>query len=261
VVPILMYHEIASSTVATNRLAVSPYAFAAQLAHLYSEGLSTVTVSTVATALAEGTCLPDRTVALTFDDGFADLHDVALPLLDRYQFTATVYVTTGWIQDAAPPVAEPRPGQMLSWQQIRDLAEAGVEIGAHSYSHPELDQVPGRQLERELRSSKEILETGLGRPVLGMAYPFGYSSARVRRVAREVGYRYACAVGNRTIGPVWDPFALPRLTVKRSTRLREFDHVIHGQNTQLLFLKEHALTKGWAVLRRTRSMLKSFSDD
>lgn len=260
-VPILMYHQIASSAIAINRLAVPPDAFAAQLAQLHAQGFSTLTASAVAAALAEGTDLPDRAVVLTFDDGFADLYEVALPLLNHYQFTATVYVTTGWIQDAAPPVAQPPPGQMLSWLQIRDLADSGVEIGAHGCSHPELDQLPGRQLEHELRTSKEILETGLGRPVQGMAYPFGYSSARVRRMVREVGYQYACAVGNRIIGSACDPFALPRLTVKRSTRLREFNQVIHGQSLQSLFLKEHVLTKGWAVLRRTRSMRKSFSDD
>lgn len=258
-VPILVYHEIASSAAAFNRLAVPPDAFAAQLAQLYAQGFSTLTASAAVAALAEGTELPDRAVVLTFDDGFADLHDVALPLLDRYQFTATVFVTTGWIRDAAPPVAEPRPGQMLNWQQIRDLADAGLEVGAHSCFHPQLDQLPSSRLQRELRASKEILETGLGCVVAGMAYPFGYSNASVRRVAREAGYSYACAVGNKTIGPAWDLFALPRLTVRRSTSLHEFSQIICGESLQLLFLKDHFLTKGWGIVRRARSTLISGS--
>jgi peptidoglycan/xylan/chitin deacetylase (PgdA/CDA1 family) len=254
-IPVLMYHEIATRSQTASRLAVSPAAFAAQLAHLHAAGFSTLTAADLMTALAEGTELPERPVVITFDDGFADFHAQALPELQRYGFTATVFVTTGWIQDAGSDSAGLRPGQMLSWSQILEAADAGIEIGAHSRTHPQLDQMDGHSLRRELADSKSSLEDRLGRPVPGLAYPFGYSDAQVRRITREVGHRYACSVGNATVRQPWDPFAVPRLTVRRSTRLQTFDQIIRARRVPLIFLKDRALTKGWSIARRGRAAL------
>src|ERR1700722_961379 len=96
-VPILMYHEIAGPTESDSGLAVSPEAFSAQLAYLHDEGYRTVTAAELSDALACGDgSLPDRPIVLTFDDGYADFHSQTMPMLDRYAFTATVFVTTGW---------------------------------------------------------------------------------------------------------------------------------------------------------------------
>jgi peptidoglycan/xylan/chitin deacetylase (PgdA/CDA1 family) len=260
-VPILMYHEIAASPQTASRLAVPVAAFAAQLAHLHAAGFTAITAADFAAALAGGTSPPERSIVITFDDGYADFHDLALPLLLRYGFTATVFVTAGWIQDAGPDSADGRPGTMLSWSQIMAAADAGIEIGAHSYRHPELDQMPGHQVWRELADSKAMLEDGLMRPVPGLAYPFGYSNSGVRRAARDIGHQYACAVGNAVVGPRWDPFALPRLTVRRSTSLRAFSQAVRGQRLPLSYLGDRSLTAGWSVVRRTRAALRGVSRD
>ena len=109
-VPILMYHEIAGPTETDSQLAVPPSAFASQLGYLHDAGFQTLTAGTVAEIMnGGGGQLPDRAVVLTFDDGFEDFHRQALPLLDRYGFTATLYVTTGWVEDAGPLPAGRRP--------------------------------------------------------------------------------------------------------------------------------------------------------
>jgi len=260
VAPILMYHQIAAGPQATSRLAVSPAVFAAQLAYLQAGGFTTVTASALAAAVGgDAGRMPVRPVVLTFDDGFADFHQVALPLLREYGFTATVFVTTGWIQDAGPRSAGRRPGRMLSWSQLLEAAGAGVEIGAHSHRHPQLDQMAGADLRRELHDSKALLEDRLGRAVPGLAYPFGYSSARVRGAVRAAGHEYACAVGNMIARAPSDPFTLPRLTIRRSTKPAAFGRIVRGRGLPVIYLKDHALTRGWALVRRTRAVLGGVS--
>ena len=251
-----MYHEIAQPAETGSHLAVPPTSVASQLAYLHDAGFQTVTAGALAESMSGGTGrLPERAVVLTFDDGFEDFHRQALPLLDRHGFTATLYVTTGWVQDAGPLPAGRRPGQMLCWSQVAEAAAAGIEIGAHSRLHPQLDQLPRQRLREELRSSKAQLEDQLGRPVPGLAYPFGYSSAAVREEARAAGHGYACAVGNALPRPGTDPLALPRLTVRRSTSMQAFQQITHGRNIPMVFGKDRALTKGYAMVRRARAAL------
>ena len=254
-VPILMYHEISARCGTASRLAVPPLAFAEQLEHLASHGFTTLTASALAAALTAGSPLPEKAVVLTFDDGFADFHERALPLLRRYGFTATLFVTTGWIADAGRHAAGRRPGRMLTWSQIIEAATAGIEIGAHSHRHPQLDQLGRSLLRAELTVTKGLLEDALGTPVLGLAYPYGYSNAQVRREVAEVGYTYACAVGNVLGGTRYDLFALPRLTVRAFTGESTFGLAVRGQGISKIYRTDQVLTKGWAVVRRTRAVV------
>jgi peptidoglycan/xylan/chitin deacetylase (PgdA/CDA1 family) len=258
--PVLMYHSVADDPLpSTRRLSVPTDAFAAQLSLLRSEGFATMTFSELADAVRRRQPLPPRTVALTFDDGYADFHDVVLPLLARYGCTATVFVTTGWLADARDRRAGRPPGRMLTWRQVQEAASAGIEIGAHTHSHPELDQISDRAVEWELRSSKALLEDELGRPVPTLAYPFGYWSPRVHDAVGAAGYRSAAAVANTTVTTGHDVLALPRLTIRRSTSLKAFGQVLHARHVTRTFLIDRTLTAGWAVLRHARSAIRGSS--
>jgi peptidoglycan/xylan/chitin deacetylase (PgdA/CDA1 family) len=250
-----MYHEISEPAKATwGRLAVSPGAFREQLAYLRDAGYTALTVGAIAAVLAEGSRVPPRTVVLTFDDGFEDFHRHALPALAEYGLTGTAFVTTGWVQDAKSSAK--RPGRMLSWRQVGEAVSAGVEVGAHSCQHPELDQIPAALLREELYASKARLEDKLGVPVPGLAYPYGYSNALVREVARTAGYDYGCAVGNRMTCEGSDLFRLPRLTVHRSTDLAKFRRLVEGR-LALTMVRHRALTATWSVVRRSRATLNA----
>ncbi|WP_067481469.1 polysaccharide deacetylase family protein [Actinomadura hibisca] len=253
-VPVLMYHSIkARPPRGTAALAVSPGAFADQMALLAERGFTPVPFSALG-----GPGLPGKPIVITFDDGYADFHEHALPVLERHGFPATVFVTTGWLADAGPDAAGRPLDTMMAWSQVREAAAHGVEVGGHSHSHPQLDQLGDAALREELIRNKGLLEERLGGPVTTMAYPFGYSSARVRRAVRAAGYDSACAVANR-LAPApdggaarADVLAIPRLTVRMSTSLATFGRVADGRGVPLVFLKDHLLTRGYAVVRRAR---------
>jgi peptidoglycan/xylan/chitin deacetylase (PgdA/CDA1 family) len=254
-VPILMYHEIADGSQTSSRLAVSPAAFAAQLAYLRDAGFTSVTAGSLSACLADDMGkLPQRLVVLTFDDGYKDFYDEALPMLDQHGFTGTLFMTSGFIAEAGSQQNQARP--MLSWSQLAEAAGAGIEIGAHSSTHPQLDQLPEKLLSEELYSSKSRLEDGLGIPVGGLAYPFGYSNAKVRQVAREAGYAYGYAVGNTMATRESDSFALPRLTVQRVTTLESFGQLVSGLDTFML-KRDRVLTRGFAVIRQAKATLRA----
>jgi peptidoglycan/xylan/chitin deacetylase (PgdA/CDA1 family) len=252
-VPVLMYHQIADRTESTSRLTVSPGIFADQLALLHDNGFQALSGAQLARARAGNGVLPPRPIVLTFDDGYGDFHSTVLPLLQRYGFVATLFVTTGWVgRDPSSPSA-PAPAKMLSWSQLGELVRSGVEVGAHTRSHPQLDQIPADRARHELTASKDELEQRLGRPVLGMAYPFGYSNGRVRRQASEVGYDYAFAVANALVTADSDVMALPRLTIRRFVRPGTFERIVEGCRLASTFTAQRTATRGWAVVRRGRA--------
>ncbi len=261
-VPVLMYHSVSDAPAASMRaLSVRPAMFAAQLRYLRRHGFNGLTFSELCQRRRTRQPLPARPIVLTFDDGYADLIEEALSIMVEQGFPATLFVTTGWLRGAPRYAAGASPGRMLSWGQVAELSSAGVEIGAHSHSHPQLDQISEPRLRVELATSKRLLEDWLGHPVCSLAYPYGYSSQRVRAVARELGYLQAAVVANAVAGSACDPFGVPRLTIRRSTSLAVFARVAHQQRIRLHYAPAHALTAGWAVARRTRSALRTPAND
>jgi peptidoglycan/xylan/chitin deacetylase (PgdA/CDA1 family) len=254
-VPILMYHEITAEPVLAGRLAVPPDTFAQQLAYLKAAGYQAMTAGQLVSALTWKAPLPAKAVVLTFDDGFADFYDTALPIMRRLGLVGTLFVTSGWTSGRGEYLSGRRPPGMLTGPQIREIADAGIEIGAHSVTHPQLDQLSAGSLRQELVGGKQALEDLLGAPVPGLAYPFGYSSRAVRDSTAAAGYEYACAVGNRLASTRADRFALPRLTIGRSTRPHSFARAVAAERLPAEFTGLRMLAAGWSTVRFTRSRL------
>lgn len=251
-VPILMYHSVAEHPSSeTRRLSVTPDSLEEQVAFLVEHGFTGLTFSDLADAFETGRRLPKRPVVLTFDDGYADFASDALPILGRHDFPATVFVTTGWMADAGPNAAGRSLDKMLTRTQVRELAAAGIEIGAHTHSHPELDQLPDVMLRRELGESRVLLEDCIGASVRALAYPFGYSTRRVRIATRSIGFRCAAAVRNIRATSSDDLFMLPRLTIRRSTTPTIFAAIMAGADDRV-FRRDRLLTAGWGSVRGIR---------
>lgn len=255
-VPVLMYHAVAAApNDATRVLSVAPEAFAEQMALLGDRGFTPVTTAELAAGWRSGGPLPERPVLVTFDDGYEGVHRHCLPVLAEHGFRASLFVSTGWIRGAHDNGAA--PDTMLDWEQVRRLADAGVETGGHSHTHPQLDQLTDEELRLELLRCREIVSGELGTPPASFAYPYGYSSRRVRRAVREAGFAQALAVGNGLARRSQGPYALQRVTVRRSTSIEEFERLVEGRAVARNFARDRALTKGYAVVRRARQVRKA----
>jgi peptidoglycan/xylan/chitin deacetylase (PgdA/CDA1 family) len=255
-IPILLYHSVsADPSSAAASFAVPPDTFRRQLAHLREEGYTASTVSELVSALRRGAPLPERLVLLTFDDGFADFHSEALPALEDFGFPATLYMTTGFVADQRGGLRVASPGPMLSWGQLLEVAERGIEIGAHSHSHPELDALVPRVLEREVVRPKRLLEERLGREVASFAYPHGYATARLRRGVQASGYGSACSVRNLPSHPGDDQFFLARQTILPTTGMEAFHQVVTAPYRPTSLLRTQVLPRGWRAVRRARALL------
>ncbi len=257
-VPILMYHSI--SDIANPRFrqfTVSPTLFAEQMAYLRQHAYTPITVTQFMRALFPGeTALPDRPVVLTFDDGFADFFKDALPVLKRYNFTATLYVSTAFVDGTSRWLQ--REGEarhlMLTWEELAEISMSGIECGAHSHSHPQLDTLPCSVARDEILQSKRLLESHLGREIFSFAYPYGYHTARVRQLVREAGYTSACAVRHAMSSVTDDPFSLARLMVHADTTINKFAALLTGRSSSLATavykIYARARTPGWQLFRR-----------
>ncbi|MEU2425459.1 polysaccharide deacetylase family protein [Streptomyces sp. NPDC007851] len=257
-VPILMYHSVATApNTATRALSVAPEAFAEQLALIAQLGLTPLSTTDLAASWRSGGPLPERPVLITFDDGYAGVHRHALPALAKHRFAATLFVSTGWIRGAYDTGGG--LDTMLDWDQVRELAGAGCEVGGHSHTHPQLDQLDDDRLREELVRCREIVSDELGAVPTSFAYPYGYSSRRVRTAVRAAGFTQALAVENGLARRRQGPFALHRVTVRRSTDIEEFTRLLEGRAIARNFAKDRALTKGYTVLRRARQVRRKAS--
>ncbi|MFE9997927.1 polysaccharide deacetylase family protein [Streptomyces avermitilis] len=252
-VPILMYHSIATApNDATRALSVAPEAFAEQMALLGDLKITPVSTAQLAESWRSGGPLPERPVLITFDDGYEGVHRHALPVLAEHGFASTLFVSTGWIRGAYDTGGG--LDTMLDWDQVRELADAQVEIGGHSHTHPQLDEIDDDALRFELLRCKEIVAHELGTRPVSFAYPYGYSSRRVREAVREAGFGQSLAVGNALARRRQGPYALRRVTVRRSTGVEEFTRLVEGRAIALDFARDRALTKGYAMVRRARQV-------
>lgn len=175
-------------------MAIPPATFAAH-AEWLARNRTVVPAERAAAALSTRGTLPRKMAALTFDDGYADLFDGALPVLSRHRLPATVFLVSATLTDgtAVDWVDDPPPHELrtLSAEQVLAMQDAGVAFGSHSRSHLDLTTLSYEACVADLRSSRAALEDVLRRPVTLLAYPRGRHDADVRRAAAAAGYELA----------------------------------------------------------------------
>jgi peptidoglycan/xylan/chitin deacetylase (PgdA/CDA1 family) len=208
---ILLYHGVGptNTRIDPGFLRVRPDTFRAQLGLLLGAGFEIVTVGEFAER-SGGRKPPPGIVALSFDDGMDDNHSVVLPVLRELGLRATVYVTTGLIGKPNPWMAPESGARMMTLDELRELAAAGFEIGAHTVTHPNLSRLGFDDCLREMRESRDELEHTLGVAVRTFAYPSCHYGPAAVEATRATGF--AAAVTCQGLGS-WKRYELRRSLV------------------------------------------------
>jgi peptidoglycan/xylan/chitin deacetylase (PgdA/CDA1 family) len=240
---VLCYHSVHPSI----SFATRPGTFEAHLAYL-ARHCDVVAFNDVRQQSGQVATRPR--VAITFDDGYLDNYEIAVPLLLKHGITATFFLTAGFL-GGEPAVAErfrqdwrARPGAVrpMNWGHVRSLCSLGMQVGAHTWSHPVLARLNRSAVKRELTLSKTIIEQAIGRQVVDLAYPYGQPGRSFNRttmeLAEEAGYERAAAVLFREVCATHSQLALPRFVVDQDSA------AILGQK----------IAGWWDVMGRAREM-------
>lgn len=199
-IPVLMYHRVVETADAADPIFINITAahFAEQMAYLRDHGYQSIALDDVPLAVGDHSSW-SKPVAITFDDGYQDTFTHALPILQRFGMTATVMLVSDHIGgrntwDAGKSADAP----LLSLDEIRVLANAGISFGAHTATHPSLPDISLEAVRHELIDSKAKLESLLGHEISTLAYPYGRKAPEICRLAEETGYSAAFGVDHDT---------------------------------------------------------------
>jgi len=206
-VPILTYHRVSDSfDLGITRQGVSQ--FERGIGFLYEQGYKSVHLKEVFSSRNQD----EKKLSITFDDAYEDVYLKAFPILRRFGFTAYIFVITGYVDGYNDWDYNLGKGKRkhMSWEQIREMSNAGFGFGSHTVNHPDLTRIPKRFVEYELKRSKDILEDKLGQKVEFLSYPFGRYNAFVQQEAERVGYHGAFTLCPHSIEKGENPFARKR---------------------------------------------------
>ena len=221
-IPVLMYHSVSDGEEANvhpyYRLTTSPARFAEHMRWLADHEYTVVSLDSAVEATLDRRIV-DRSVVVTFDDGFADFLDHAWPVLESLGFVATVFLPTSFIGDARRRFKE---RECLTWSEVFDLSTRGVAFGSHTVTHPVLTDLPWPDVCAELRQSRAQIEAVLSRPVTSFAYPYAFPQenrhyvSRFRAELQNQNYRASVTTAIGRFGVGDDPLCIKRLPMNEA---------------------------------------------
>jgi peptidoglycan/xylan/chitin deacetylase (PgdA/CDA1 family) len=252
-VPVLMYHAIGRPR--DKRFGpwvVPPSLLAEHLAALVESKFKLVGMTEWASRKERGGDL----AVLTFDDGYADFIENAMPVLAAYQARATEYVVTAYVGDRARwlPFEEERRRPLMSWEDLRLIRESGIEIGSHGHRHLELDAVsPSIASDDVSRSIATLRNNGFSPE--SFCYPFGYASHKTREIVARAGFTTSCVVGRGLAEPDRDLLRLRRLAIDYRTSPESLMRQVNGPVLPPAARLRAAAQPVWRLARRVRTMV------
>ncbi|MDX1492347.1 MAG: polysaccharide deacetylase family protein [Pseudohongiellaceae bacterium] len=204
---VVLYHHVSDDTPAST--SISPERFEAHMQLLANEGYTVVSLPELLQDLKSEQTVPDKAVAITFDDGYSSIYDTAFPMLQSFGYPFTVFINTQPINDQL--------GGYMSWEQIRAMSDAGVTIANHMVNHPHMidpigDETNNQRLERleqELLQAQAEIKRETGQDHRFMAYPYGEYDSDIKALLQKLDFE-AFGQQSGAIGPQSDFLALPR---------------------------------------------------
>lgn len=202
-IPVLLYHKI-TSEFGMGGVWNTPKQFRTQMECLKANGFRTLPIDEAFGDFKE------KSVVITFDDGYEGVYTHAFPILKELNFTASIFVITEYVGKWNDwDVNFGVKFRHLNWSQIKEMAKEGFSFYSHTHTHPDLTCLEEFRLREELYRSKMELERELGSRVRYLSYPFGHYNERTKSVAREVGY-IGCFASYPKLNSYKDPFAMRR---------------------------------------------------
>jgi len=255
-----MYHNIENNnseiSIQDRPYVLREQQFEKQMNFLYNQGYRVISLTDFVN-WHKNKLMPSngKYIILSFDDGHISNYSKAFPILNKYGFKAIFFVIVGAIN---------KPG-MLSWKQIMEMADSGMEIGSHTLTHRPPSQLTKEELKFELSESKKILEYHLEREIKFISSPTGYHNKLIGKVAKEVGYEAVCIgkIGSNNINS--DLFSLKRIAIKRNHSLSIFRSLVKLHPNIFLYYKMSEIFRdfmkrllGFKIYETTRRHLLNF---
>jgi peptidoglycan/xylan/chitin deacetylase (PgdA/CDA1 family) len=189
---VLAYHSVGDGRYFSDTLTMSKESLEKEIQFLLKNRYEFITFSEL--SKVHGNESGKKYVCLTFDDGYLDNYTVLFPLLKKYNITATLFVTTDFIDNKLTKVTEKHPNRKsMSWKQLNEIKQYGVEIGSHTVAHHDLDKLSDAELEFELVQSKKIIDEKLKQNTKSFCYPRNIYGKREILAVDAAGYDIACA--------------------------------------------------------------------
>jgi len=210
--PVLAYHAIHPDR---SLISITPGEFEWQLNFLKKNGYQVVTLNQLVQWLEQAVKFPRRAVVLTFDDGLECIYHFALPILKKYDFVATVFLVSGFIDKdnnwpGQPEIIAKLP--TLSWHQIREMDRSGIQFGAHTLTHPRLDLLNPVEIEREILDCKASIQDQLRHSIDQFAYPYGRYNDQVLNLVKK-NFNGACSTRLGYATQQSDPYMIERIDI------------------------------------------------
>lgn len=202
---VLMYHRFGEEDMPSTSIRIDQ--FEAHLAELKSGGYQVLPLPRIVAALRDRKPLPDRTVAITIDDAYRSVYLEAWPRLRAAGLPFTLFVSTDVIQ---------RGGDYMSWDEIRELARGGVEIGNQTASHSHLPALPLDKARDDIRAANARIEAEIGQKPTLLAYPYGEYSAAIRDMVAGEGFHAAFGQHSGVAHSQMDRYQLPRFPLNEN---------------------------------------------
>ena len=223
---VLMYHNIADGF-DLNGTTVSPRNFERQIEFLANN----VKILPLLEQVKNRKNSADESWSLTFDDGFRGVYEYAFPVMKKYDMKGTLYIATDLVNKSSDwnmNIGWQRY-QHLTWKEIKEMADAGWEIGAHSVNHLSLKLITLAKAKKEILDSISIIENEVGVKVKSFSYPFGHYTKAIRDFIEELGLDYAVSV---RFEDDYDPYLIPRHGVYNFDGLHIFKKIIRKKGWQ-----------------------------